>query len=1131
MRAVWHILLGGFGAAAITAAAGAQEHTVVFDDTPGFGASGDAYRIPDDDGAGLDYRIDFCPSCSAAELPGGSHGQRLGTGLFQSLLRLDVNDGDTATFAASEFLPGDVDMFIENVFARVTGAGARSMIDGRIRSEVGSADLYLLNPHGVIFGQNASLDVGGSFHVSTADALRFDNGQDFESRPGGAVPMAIAPAVAFGFLDDGSVPETIRFDGTTRDAFAAPAGETFSAVGGRIELDGRGTNAEVPTLGSVGGVIQLAAVPAGSEVPTDLTSFGTDGLASTDAAIHFTDNAIVEVSGNGPAGAARVIIRGGRFEMASQAGERSGRVTAIGTGALPGDPPGVDLDVAGTLLVDNGTINGVSQSPALGGASGDIDLAGGSVSLVNGAGVTSEIAPGFHSVDGPDIRVEAGDLTVASGSHITGFNAGSLGTNTGNVGDIWVHADSILVTGESSEISAVIRGSGDGSILHVDSATSLALEDGGEIRFERVAGIIPAGTPDTPSHIEVLAGTLNVTGGSEILSNTATAFDGASVHIGSEAAPVQAVTVTAGTIGSVTTGGGAGGDVMVHAGQITLASDPDIPDSTGKINAVTQGSGPGGTLDVYADSIDLFDGGQMSTSTEAGAGPAGDLSVDVTGRLFASGTTTVGATPVSSGLFSRGADADGGDLSIVADRIDLERGADISTSALGDGKPGNLRLTARAISVTGGADSPTSIAAKSDDSDPGPPQGAGGDLTIDSDTLAITAGGEVTTSTTGTRDAGNLLVTAREILVEGTDALGFNRSGITSRSLQNSTGQAGSVTLRPPDGERLTLRIRDQGRASVESKGVGAAGDLLITGADLFDLSAGGEISATVGDVFTDDPGGPAAVASDIRVRDTGRVRVDGGMITAATSGSGVGGIIDIQAESIVLAQGAQVTSESTAEDGGAAGSIIIAALGELKVRKSEITTTAADAGGGRISMQAAGRLFLLDSTIETTVQGANDVAGEDAGDIDIPLRGDEVAGLEPGRPDFVVINGSIIRANAKATDAGNITIAAGDVLLSNDSLIEATSERGVSGEIEITAPDADVVGRVTALPSSFVDPSDRLLPPCVARTERTGSFVVQGREVIQPSPDAPLSPHLGSAGGASPARDPVECQVFEESS
>ena len=96
-------------------------------------------------------------------------------------------------------------------------------------------------------------------------------------------------------------------------------------------------------------------------------------------------------------------------------------------------------------------------------------------------------------------------------------------------------------------------------------------------------------------------------------------------------------------------------------------------------------------------------------------------------------------------------------------------------------------------------------------------------------------------------------------------------------------------------------------------------------------------------------------------------------------------------------------------------------------------------------------------------------------------------------------------------------------MIISSDSTVEATSKKGVSGEIQISSLNSDIVGQVTPLPSEFVDPSDRLLPPCAARTERTGSFVVQSREALPPPPDAPLPPDLArsqDAPGAFPSSD-----------
>src|SRR3954447_4635280 len=103
---------------------------------------------------------------------GADLGTRSGANLFHSFEKFGIATGQTATFTG----PGTV----RNVISRVTG-GEISNIDGTLRSTVGQADLYFLNPAGVIFGPNARLDVPGSLHVSTAHELRFADGVSFSA--------------------------------------------------------------------------------------------------------------------------------------------------------------------------------------------------------------------------------------------------------------------------------------------------------------------------------------------------------------------------------------------------------------------------------------------------------------------------------------------------------------------------------------------------------------------------------------------------------------------------------------------------------------------------------------------------------------------------------------------------------------------------------------------------------------------------------------------------------------------------------------------------------------------------------------------------------------------------------------
>jgi filamentous hemagglutinin family protein len=90
-------------------------------------------------------------------------GTQVGGNLFHSFGRFNIDSGGSATFGG----PGSV----THIVSRVTG-GERSMIDGRLASSIPAANFWFINPAGVTFGASASLDVKGSFHVSSADYVQ-----------------------------------------------------------------------------------------------------------------------------------------------------------------------------------------------------------------------------------------------------------------------------------------------------------------------------------------------------------------------------------------------------------------------------------------------------------------------------------------------------------------------------------------------------------------------------------------------------------------------------------------------------------------------------------------------------------------------------------------------------------------------------------------------------------------------------------------------------------------------------------------------------------------------------------------------------------------------------------------------
>jgi filamentous hemagglutinin family protein len=162
--------------------------------------------------AGPNYRI------------GAEVGQIRGSNLFQSFGQFNVPTGGSATFTVPDT--------IANIVSRVTG-GQQSAIDGVLRSEIGGANLFLHNPGGVMFGPNASLEVSGSFHVSTADFLRMADGERFSAHLGQESVLTVAPPVAFEFLGPNPAATAIR-----ESVLEVPVSQTLSIIGGTSRLWG-----------------------------------------------------------------------------------------------------------------------------------------------------------------------------------------------------------------------------------------------------------------------------------------------------------------------------------------------------------------------------------------------------------------------------------------------------------------------------------------------------------------------------------------------------------------------------------------------------------------------------------------------------------------------------------------------------------------------------------------------------------------------------------------------------------------------------------------------------------------------------------------------------------------------------
>jgi filamentous hemagglutinin family protein len=949
-------------------------------------------------------------------------GRLAGTNLFHSFREFSVPVGKSATFTSIS--P------VENVIARVTG-GSASAIDGALRSTIDGADLFVLNPSGVIFGPEASLDLRGSFHVSTADALVFPD-LVWPSGEAGDSVLSVEPPSAFGFL--GADPAPIRFD---HARLSVPDGSTFSAVGGDIRVAGRRFST-VPALKALGGRIQLASVASRIDVPIDVASLDVEPFEPEALGeVVFTERAVLDVSEKGGRGSGRVVIRSGRFVM------EGGRISALAKD-YDGDPTAIDVAVAGDLEVGGAAL--IQSSTSGGARGGNIQLAGGTVELTDKNSLVAVLTKA--SAAGGEIQIRADELVVSSEAVLL-TRSDSSSTVDGDAGRIHVDVERVALS-NGGRIVSESKGAGAGGGIEVIAQALTVMSEAKISSLSQADGEGGA--------IQIEAANVTVTDSGQVASETRGSSTGGIVD------------VTAGEL-SVTEGGqvttlaaenatGRGGDLQVDADRV-LVSTGDFSPVVAQIGALTASvnGGAGGDLSLSVGSLELRDGGQIRTTTE-GTGPAGGLEIHATDAVRASGTATVIEGDreefVPSGLFARSArDAtgSGGRLFVDAKTVEVDNGAEISARTFGSGNAGELEIRgSERVSISGGPKGQSVVSARGLD-------GEGGDLTITTDVLELLEGGQVTASTVGSGDSGDVTIDARSVLISGADPLAGNPSGVFAQTNARvievpDGGDAGDISMTASEG----LRILDGGRVSVASRGAGASGNITIGGGGVLELAGGAEISA-----WAESTGR----AGSIMIGEMANVTLsDGGTITAQSTGSGDAGDITINAGQRLVLRGRSSSDRSA----------------------TSISTRAENAFGGNIRITATQGVEVNNGEISTSVRAGTG----DGGNISID-------------PEFVVLNHSDITAQADVGNGGNIRIETENFVQSADSVVDASSRLGISGKVEITAPDADLSADIVTLPESFLDASSLLRQSCSARTARAGSLVVRGRDRIPASPDAPL--------------------------
>jgi large exoprotein involved in heme utilization and adhesion len=501
---------------------------------------------------------------------------------------------------------------------------------------------------------------------------------------------------------------------------------------------------------------------------------------------------------------------------------------------------------------------------------------------------------------GGTLAVTASDeveLIGTDGRIVSGLSASSRGS--GDAGDLTIVTPRLLVKG-GAQVSANTRGEGKGGSLLItasDAVEVIGRAANGQLAsglFAQSRGSGDAGdvTIDTPR--------LLVQDGAVVSAITFGEGNGGSLQI-TASESVELIGRSAG--GRVATGLFTSSQGSGDAGDLTIDTPRLLVKGGAQVGAGTLGSGNGGSLLITAsDSVEVIgesaDGQIVSGlyASNQGSGNAGDLTID-TPRLLVSDGAQVSASTFGSGK--------GGNLTLETAQLSLSQGGQIDVSTLGTGDAGQLKVNATQIELIGDNPingRPTGLFANVNSN----ATGKGGDVTIQTQGLRIIDGANLSVSTFGQGDAGNLRVTATErIEVTGSGPQG-NSSSIRARVNSGATGKGGNLTL-----ETAQLSLSQGGQIDVSTFGTGNAGQLKVNATQI-ELIGDNPIDGSPTGLFADVDDDATGNGGDVTIQTQGLRIIDGANLSASTFGQGDAGNLSITATERIQVSGSDPQGNSS---------------------------------------------------------------------------------------------------------------------------------------------------------------------------------------------------------------------------
>ncbi|AFY56423.1 filamentous hemagglutinin family N-terminal domain protein [Rivularia sp. PCC 7116] len=1023
-------------------------------------------------------------------------GKKAGNNLFHSFKEFSVPTGWEAVFKNGAD--------IQNIFTRVTGKSI-SNIDGLIKAN-GSANLFLMNPNGILFGENARLDIGGSFIGTTAESMKFPDSSEFSAVNPQAPPL-LKINVPLG-LQFGKSPGNIKVGNNLQTSLTDKSptllevkpGKTLALIGGEVELNGE-------RLRAPGGRIELGGLASAGTV-----EISHDGSFSFPLGVERADTLLnrgeVDVTGGGGGDisihARNIKLNLGTDICAGIGGDDAcGKLASNTTGAVGSQAGDIMLNATGDITGDKGVKINNRVNRGVIGNSGNIDIKTRSLTMSDGAKISAST---FGKGNAGNIIVRAKDIISLTGGDI--FSTVGAG-GVGKAGNININATSLKLENAAQLLTITREASktqpaGRGNAGNVDIKVTGAVDIVGIKNNTLPSGIfsrVKTGTNGNGGDITIDAGSFKLRDGAQISTSTSGEGNAGNITVSAKTGSLEVL--NGAQVSASTFGKGNAGNIIVLAKDAISLKDSYILSTVG-----AGGVGKGGNIDIDAASLKLENAAQLLTITReasktqpAGRGNAGNVDIKVTGAVDIVGMKN---NTLPSGIFSRvktGTNGNGGDITIDAGSFKLRDGAQISTSTSGEGNAGNVTVSAKTGSLevlngaqvsasTNGKGNAGSVNINANDLVKIDGQGVftgafsqvnkeangnAGDVSIAANSLEIVNRARLSTSTSGEGNAGDLSIKATEsVKVIGTGetnthpSLSANVSGRASRSDR----KGGDLRI---DTKKLVIT---NAQVSASTSGLGNAGNLSVNASESVEIS--GKIFSTNKKDPTTPINNPAGLFSQVNSEgegNGGNLSVEtpslsvgnGGKIQVAVFGKGDAGKLSIRASDIDIYDtpgeadffqggifaGFQFDGdESTALPEGDFGGAIAIETDRLRVRDGGTVTVFTEGNGnaGRLQINAKDYIevygkvnALTTNNIFTSKISGEATTGSTGNGGSVKLNSDK----------FIVRDGGKISVDNQGEKVGgDIEIYGGSLTLDNGGKISAETRSNTGGNINLNLQD-----------------------------------------------------------------------------